>query len=98
MCFTHKFARPSSKQTDLSPIQDNLAQNLKFLISNRHVSRTRRVLICNMNTRLPRSNGRLNFRPTLVTNINTLQDENIHGIQLSTLTQIVQIHNFEFQL
>ena len=52
VCFTLKFACFSSKQTDFVSIQDELAQNLKFLIDNRHVSRIRRVLICNINTPL----------------------------------------------
>ena len=33
-------------------IQDNLAQNVKFLTDNRYVFRKSRVLICNINTSL----------------------------------------------
>ena len=52
MLYTLKSACFSSKQTDFSSIQDNLAQNPKFLPDNRHGSNQSRVLICNMNTPL----------------------------------------------
>ena len=51
LCFTLKSACYSSKQTDLSFIQDNLSRSLEFSIDNRHVFRIR-LLICNKNVPL----------------------------------------------
>ena len=45
VCYTLKFAYLSPKQTDLSSIHKNLAQNPRFLIGNWHCFR---VLICNI--------------------------------------------------
>ena len=52
VCYTLKFAYFSSKQTDLSSIQDNLVQNLKFLTDNRPDSYKSSVLIWSINTPL----------------------------------------------
>ena len=49
VCYTRKFSSFSSRQIDLSSIQDHFTQDAKFLTDNWHISLKTKVLVCNLN-------------------------------------------------